>query len=206
MLKLESRKRQDKRKNIITQGSYTVEAAFVMPMIIFIVIALIYMSFYMHDKSRIQSILDTAITQSSLMIKHEMDSTNREIDYEHIDARGIYYPVIGSVEKERNAIIEMVKAQLSSGLFIANIENITVEADHLDIQIKVCARMKISILKVKEFFYGSGTQVTITSRGRVHYPAEFVRRFDVVEGVAHDIKGYDEIILKLQKIIKKTDK
>ena len=38
------------RKNKYKKGSYTVEAAFILPMILFSMIAVIYLSFFIHNK------------------------------------------------------------------------------------------------------------------------------------------------------------
>ena len=62
----------DKMKHICN-GSYTVEAAFIMPLILFVIIALCYLSFYMHDKIIIQSLADDAGYKVSGYKKHESD-------------------------------------------------------------------------------------------------------------------------------------
>ncbi|ROR23668.1 TadE-like protein [Mobilisporobacter senegalensis] len=186
----------------VSRASYTVEAALIIPIIIFVIIALIYMGFYLHDKSRIQAILNANIIQAGLMVKHEWNGAGDEIDYINIDNRGIYFPVIGDTKQEREEIGRILEEQLSINLYIAEINDIVVDADHSNIAVRVEVDMNISILKVKEFFTGSGTNFTILSKGRVHYPAEFIRQFDVVEGIVDDLKGYDEILKKLKAFIK----
>lgn len=187
---------------IINKASYTVEAALIMPIIIVVIMALIYMSYYMHDKSRIQAIIDSNIIKSGLIIKHESDTESNELDYINIDSRGIYYPVIGDTDEEKERIIKDLNNQFSANLYIAQIENIIVDADHSNICIKVEVLMNISILRVKELFTGSGTNITILSNGRVHYPGEFVRKFDAVEGVIDDVRGYDQVLSKLNSFLK----
>ena len=191
----------DKDINRFDNASYTVEAALIMPIIIFVIMALIYMSFYMHDKSKIQAILNATMIQASQMVKHEYIIDNKEIDYIHLDDRGIYFPVVGNLEVEKNKMIESLEKQLDKGLFIANIDDVVIDITHTKVAIKVEAIMNISFLRIKEYFRGSGTKITISSVGRIHYPAEFVRRLDVIEGTLEDVEGYDQIMKKLQDIL-----
>lgn len=190
------------KNSFITKGSYTVEAAFIVPIIIFVIMALIYMSFYLHDKARIQAIIHENLLEGGLIIKHEWNLNNNEIDYINIDKRGIYYPIVGETEDEINIIEDNLWDQLSHKLYIAQINGIVVEGDHWNISIKVDAVMNISILKVREFFTGSGTTLTLSSNGRIHYPAEFIRQFSTVEGVIEDRDGYNGILEKLSSFLK----
>lgn len=187
--------------SIIKKASYTVEAALIMPIIVIVIMALIYMGFYMHDKSRIQAIINSNIIKAGLIIKHELLIKGNELDYINLDSRGIYYPIIGDIKQEKERIINNLNNQFASNLYLAQIEDINVEVDHFNINIKVVVLMDISILKIKELFTGSGTNITISSNGRVHYPAEAVRKFDVMEGIIDDVKGYEQVLGKLSSFI-----
>lgn len=183
------------------KASYTVEAALIMPIIVIVIMALLYMGFYMHDKSRIQAIINSNLIRAGLIIKHELLIKGNEIDYINLDSRGIYYPILGDIKQEKERIINNLNDQFASNLYLAQIEDINVELDHFNINIEVVVLMDISILKVKELFTGSGTNITISSNGRVHYPAEAVRKFDVMEGMINDVKGYDQVLGKLNSFI-----
>ena len=187
--------------SIIKKASYTVEAALIMPIIVIVIMALLYMGFYMHDKSRIQAIINSNLIRAGLIIKHEMLVKSNELDYVNLDSRGIYYPILGDIKQERERIINNLSDQFTSNLYLAQIKDINVEVDHFNINIKVVVFMDISILKVKELFTGSGTNITISSNGRVHYPAEAVRKFDAMEGMIDDVKGYDQVLGKLNSFI-----
>lgn len=190
-----------KVKSSVWQGSYTVEAAFIMPLVILVIAALIYMAMYMHDKNRIKAVLDKTSIEGSLMIKHETDKESSSIEYQNIDNRGIFFPIMGSCREEEERIESKLKEQLNRGMFLGEIKDIAVEMSHTKIKIKVKINMDISLFRVKEFFQNSGTEIIINSTGYVYYPAEFIRKFNAIEGIADDIKGYDEIIEELQKLL-----
>lgn len=189
----------EKEKKTI-QGSYTVEAAFVMPIVILIIAALIYMAMYLHDKCSIKSVIDSTIVPSVLIVKHETESEFGSTDYERIDDRGIFFPVIGNCDKEKDKIKNFIQKKMEKGLFIAEIENIQVEANQSDILIRVSVKMKIALLAIIPFFNRDETFLVISGKGHVHYPAEFVRKLDAVNGILSNIEGYEKVMQKMQKL------
>lgn len=185
------------------QGSYTVEMALIFPIVFFVIISLIYMTFYMHDKVRIQSVADQAVIYGSELVKHEKTDKHMDIDYSCLDNRGIYFPLIGDLQKENKILQSYVTEKLKRGLIIGEVTDVHIDLSKKEVEIKIKVNMKIGILRAKEFFSGSGTNITIVGKGRVHYPAEFVRQFDVIEGIVDDIQGYDDLINKLQRQLDK---
>lgn len=181
------------------QGSYTVEMAFVFPIVFFVIISLIYMAFYMHDKTRVQCIADSAILYGSELIKHERAEEDRNIDYKSLDRRGIYYPLVGETAEEEKILYAYVQEKLEKGLMIGEVTGIQIYLSHKEIEIHIKIYMKIGILRIKEIFLGSGTCITIVGKGDIHYPAEFVRQIDVIEGIIDEIQGYDKLMKALQK-------
>ncbi len=60
-----------KRKGIWLKGSYTVEASFLLPMILTVIVLIIYLSFFLHDRAVLQSAAYTAALRGSQMISGE---------------------------------------------------------------------------------------------------------------------------------------
>lgn len=195
-------KKQDLNKSWV-EGSYTVEMACVFPIVLYIILSLIYMTFYMHDKVKVQSVVDSAVIYGSELVKHERTEGGIYVDYENLDNRGIYFSVIGNIEHEKNMLHNYVKEKLNRGLIIGEVGDIYIDLSKKDVEIRIKVYMNIGILRVKEFFIGSGTNITIVGKGRVHYPAEYVRRFDAMEEVVDNIESYDNLIKKLQKQLAK---
>lgn len=53
------------------KGSYTVEASFLLPMILTVIVLIIYMSFFLHDRAVLQSAAYTSALRGSQMISGE---------------------------------------------------------------------------------------------------------------------------------------
>ena len=55
------------------KASFTIEAVFIMPIVLFTVVSIIYISFYLHDYCRMQGITDMVLHKAAMNLKHEAD-------------------------------------------------------------------------------------------------------------------------------------
>ena len=61
------------------KGSITVEAAFIMPLIILVIFSIVYLSFYLHDYCKLQGTVDLALHKAIFSAKHKRVDTERSI-------------------------------------------------------------------------------------------------------------------------------
>lgn len=177
------------------------EAAFLFPCVFFVIIGLLYLSFYLHDKVRIQSDIDETIIKATRLIKNEADMTTGMIDYEKYNNRGIFYFLNNNLEEIQQTIKNYLKQQLKSGLFIATVQKIKVTCNQNQIDIEVSAKMNIPFLAVREYFTGSGLVVQINTSSELQNPVEFIRIFDVYSEVANRIGIINNTLRKIQSIV-----
>lgn len=64
-------KKEELKKGFVLKGSYTVEASFLLPMILSVIVVLIYLSFYIHDRSVLSSAAYQASLRGSQLISGE---------------------------------------------------------------------------------------------------------------------------------------
>lgn len=182
-------------KNKELQGSYTVEASLIMPIILIIIITLMYMAFYLHDISKINGVIDKTLIKSSFIIRHEATFLTGETNYEIINKRGVLFH-LSNLENETETLSSYVKNSLSTGLIISKIQDIDVNADHNEVYIKVKVKMKIPFAQAKKYITGSGKEICIKKKAIVHNPTEFIRLFDGLARTATKIDGLDEVLGK----------
>ena len=63
------------------EGSYTVEAALIFPFILYIIIALIYLGFYLHDYGKMQAIIHEGQIRGKGLITNEIDINTGALSY-----------------------------------------------------------------------------------------------------------------------------
>lgn len=181
------------------KGSITVEAAFIMPIVIFTIFALLYLSFYLHDLCRIQGTLDKTLHKAALSIKHVTDFTMDEILYEEISDRGVFYILFGSTKEDENQIQNYLGQELAKGLFISKINRVVVDVSKTRIKLSIEAETKVSLPEIKYIFDSLSNRI-IKGEYPVHDPAESIRRAEVVLDTGSKIKGVEELKEKLEGI------
>jgi Flp pilus assembly protein TadG len=186
------------------QGSYTVEAALIMPIIVLVVIALCYMSFYIHDKIRIQSILNAAVLKSNLYIRHLSDFYTGEIDYSKINDKGVFYYIKDNLEEENKVLKTYLTDELQSGLFFMNLKSVSVDLNYWSIKVHTTLKLNFPFRTIKSYFSERDTVVELSSMISVHNPPEFVRGYTAMDEIMSGAKGYNKVKDKLSSILAST--
>lgn len=186
------------RKNLIS-GSITVEAAFVMPIVILAVFALIYLAFYLHDICRIQSVMDLTLYQAGITLKQEADLGTGEVSYDSIGDSGILYLLTGQPEDKEMQIKKYLMQELAYGLFLTKIKNTKVEAEKFRIKISITAETKVTLPGIS-YLFDPFSNTVITGEYPIHNPAESIRCMEVILETGSRIKGVDEIKMKIKDI------
>lgn len=184
------------------QGSMTVEAAFVMPIVIFVVFALLYLSFYLHDKCRIQGIINKTLHKTSITLKHEADIDTGNLSYETIGERGVFYLLMGNNDMEASQIQQYLQQELSEGLFLTRIAEVDSEVGKTKVKLSVETETSVSLYWVKQLF-SPLAHGTIKEDSGIHNPAETLRQMEVVLDSGSRMKGVSQLKDKLEGIFGK---
>lgn len=104
------------KKQKLEQGSMTVEAVFVFPIIIFVLIAILYMSHYMADKCKGQSIIDLYAQEQALCLKGQYPLGTSQ-NYTKILEKSVYF-YLSSLTKEETELDKQVREQLAESVLL----------------------------------------------------------------------------------------
>ena len=182
------------------QGSIAVEAAFVFPIVIFTIFALIYLAFYLHDRCRIQGEVDKVLHRAGISMKHEAEIETGEIYYEHIEDRGVFYLIVGNTEQKRKQITDYMQQELASGLFLYKISIVKSEVDNFKVTLSVEAERKI-FLPYFTHSFDPFAEIKITDNCAIHNPAETIRCTEVILETGAEIKGVAQLKEKLEEFL-----
>lgn len=193
-------KRND-RFNKKIKASLTVEAAFVMPIVFFTIIALMYLAFYLHDRNRIQTVSDLSMQKASMTLKHNADIVTGRVSYQRIGDRGVFYLLSYSSKNADEQIKKYMVKQLSSGLFLLKPEDIEVKCNQWKVSSKIVANSEVP-LPIFHGLFQQYSKTVIVSDFSIHNPAESIRCMEVILDTGSKIKGMDELKNSLEKYIK----
>jgi hypothetical protein len=184
------------------KGSLTVEAAFVMPIVIFIIFATIYLAFYLHDRCVIQAMLDKTLHKAGISIKHASDIETGEVDYENIGDRGVFYLLFGNNNQEETQIKEYLQQELTGRLFLCKIKSVEVEVNNFNLSVIVKAETDISLSGIKGLI-DPLSLIKMEGNYPIHNPAESIRRFEIIIDTGSQIKGVDTLKSKIEEFLVK---
>lgn len=181
------------------KASFTVEAAFILPMVLFTIVFIVYLSFYLHDYCKIQSIVDGVIHKAAMNIKHEMDIDSGRVNYDELN-KGLLSQVFEKLDVKENEIQIYTGRLLSKGLIITKITDIHVSKDILDISIRVEGEYQFPI-KGLQWLISLDNTLAVEAKSAYHYPANFIRISDVILDTGSRRKGFDNLKETIGKLI-----
>lgn len=175
-------------------GSYTVEVAFLMPIVLFVIIGLLYLGFYLHDKSRVQSIMNDALTNSRSLIQYEAGMNTGSIDYVAYRDRDIWYPYFNDFKEKEASIIAYVTNQFEKGLFLTKLEDAEVTIDTFNITINASIRMEFPFVEIQKLLVNGSQENTVFYTNNTRSSAEFIRTYNTFLGVAEKTELVQELL------------
>lgn len=172
-------------------GSYTVEAAFLMPIVLFIVFGILSFARYQYEVCKLQGFINEAIIQYSNMLSQHYDLENNKILYEDQINENIF-EFFGSIPNEKKEALKVyLNRSFPKEAQMVTLHKVDVTATRKDIHIKIIYEINIPIPMASLFFQDKKRM--IESYGKVQESPDYVR---VVSVILQEIKKtniYDEV-------------
>lgn len=182
------------------RGSMTVEAAFIFPIVFFIVLALCYFTFYMCDRVKLQSVVDGLAQNQAICVKDDT-TLGKKRDYANILEKGVFY-YLSDLSGQKTSFNKNLQSQAKNSLILGKVTKVESEVSHTKIQAKVTVNVNIGIGQVKQYLTGTPLQYQITATAPVHNPAEFARAYLALGETMDSVKGVDSIKKNLKGLKK----
>ena len=161
----ERTKTSAERKQKFLKASMTVEASYIMPIILGIIFAVMAVCFYFYDVTASQAVLDRNTVKLKNIFIHPFEEKYYYYDYSLVNKRFLYSFSKDCSEQEQMGA-EQIKKELKASLMILTIQNIDVQIKNK----KITATAELhNILP----FYRKTKN--IQSCRSVYHPADFAR-------------------------------
>ena len=186
-------------KGKMLSGSFSVEFIFIMPIIIFSLFAMLYLTFYEHDKVAIESKTNQLLMREAEYLTNAVDVQTGELDYESYMHRSILYPINFSKEEEQEKLQQILKKALPKQLCLSNIQNIASTVSYDNASVVVQAKLNVSNIPVLHYFQNQlSYQIEVSNE--TYNPMDFVRKYDSAISVLDNTKLYETLQTIAQKI------
>lgn len=165
-------------KNRKVKGSLTLEAALIFPMVLFIIFSIIYLCFYMHDKVKIEGVINNTLLRGRNLVKYEidMDSSKQNITKYLNNNRVINEN--DNLYKEK-MIKEHLQKELEKGLFIANTTKVETKITGNEVTVIVNGYMEIPFIEFRRYFENGGLTFNIEHNIKIHQTMSDIRLLDL---------------------------
>lgn len=174
------------------KGSFTIEAALILPIVLLVIMTLIYFAFFLHDRNRMQVIADKALHKATMSVKHLSDVRTGEVDYQQLNERGVSYWVAGATEGEELQREKYLEEEYKKGFFCTEVTGVKVTIGRQRITVFAEGRIHIPISGLMKYFRFPKS-MTITVEGSIHNPAELIRSCSVILETGQRIKNMDKL-------------
>ena len=196
---------RDAVKNKKLDASMTVEAAFVVPIVIFVIFALMYLTFQLHDKVRLETVMERALGKGDFLVSQRGREDGSAYDYENVNKNGNWGYFRSSYKKQQEAITDYLKEELGKGFFTFQMEHVNCEINGFNVQIKIVMKKMMSLHPVKNFL-GESSYVTLERKKVLHSPEELLRVMDglgIVMDYAEDTEFVKNHVVKNKTALEK---
>ena len=111
----------------ICQGSYTIEAAWVMFCVLGTMAALIIMAFYIHDKAAAEGICRKLAGMGIPQVQENVSLDTGELEVERLEEKSMLWRILQSFSDTEEAVIQKVEEELNQALLMGSHPQIQAE-------------------------------------------------------------------------------
>ena len=155
-------------------ASMTVEASFVIPMVIFVIFALMYQAFHLHDRVRMETVMERALGKGDFLVSQRGGEKGSSYEYENINEKGNWGYFQSDYKELEEEVGNYLKEELERGFYTFQIERCICKIDGFTLQIKIIMRKTISFHPIKNFL-GEASYVILERKRVLHSPEELLR-------------------------------
>ncbi|MDO5518928.1 MAG: pilus assembly protein [bacterium] len=181
------------------QASITVEAVFVFPIVLFILIALLYFSLYLHDQTVVSCVIDEANERLNQAVRQPSNYETGAISYDKITSESLLCRFNGDYSVEIKSMKEFIKTRLNKRLMLGDVEKIEVKKDRTSISTTVITKSRIHFFPALEYLKNYHTSVN-TAECEVNNTSEYVRAASVTLDIVSQTKAFDKVVDVINKI------
>lgn len=188
---------------MLKKGYLTVEAAFIMPVVISLLIVLCCFAFYLHDRNRTRNVCVEACLKGMWLIKREGTTDADTINYLKLLNRSPFYYFFDDMAEKEEAIKNLVMKQLEEGMFLGQCSQVSVALGYDSIKVEATLKFLQPIWAAAGFLEYFDLKIKETIEQPVYNPEEFVRRYTVLDDALDGIDGFKQLKSKIEDFLSK---
>lgn len=162
------------------KGSITVEAVLLVPVVVMVMIALMFSSFYLHDRVVCQTVLEKHAQRQERIRKHPVDVEKGSVQYDKLTDSVILGDIIVTKE-EKEALSGRIQEELTKRLWIGTVQNVSCEISGISVKANAVITTRLPMKGLMNYLGGLKEKVTFTVKAPIHNPEELVRAYSALQ-------------------------
>lgn len=168
-----------KEKEKFLTASITVEASYIVPMILSIIFAIMVASFYFHDVVIVRAVLEKNIEKLENAFIHPLEKNDYYYDYKAINERFLY-SFSSDYKAQEDMGKKQIEEELSASLMLLRPENIKIQMKKKKLIASVELFSGIALPGTQYLrFFGKVRKVAVTIS--VYNQADFIRILTIID-------------------------
>lgn len=186
------------------RGSITVEMVFLFPIILFIILAFLFFTMYLHDRTIIHCVMNESCERFSQTVKEPANYNTGVIFYDKMTEKSLLAKYTGDYDVELQDMKDYIKERLNKRMMLSEIIKVQVKKGINDVTVTVKTRNHIPFVPALVYLKGIQTS-EYEVQGGIYNPSEYARAADVSLDVLSQTAVYDkieEIFSKIENALK----
>lgn len=168
------------KKIMFWKGSITVEAVLLVPVVVMVMIALMFSSFYLHDRVVCQTVLEKHVQRQERLRKHPVEEEKGKIQYDRLNDSVVLGDIIVTKE-EKSGLSKRIQEELKRRLWIGNVLNVSCEISVISVTGEAVIVTRLPMRGLMKYLGGFQEEASFTVKAPVHNPEELVRAYTAVK-------------------------
>lgn len=150
------------------------------PIVVMVMIALMYASFYLHDRVVCQTVLEKQAQRQERIRQHPVDKRSGKIQYDKLTDSIVLDDIVVS-EEEKTELFGNVQGELEKRLWIGKVKNVDCEISAVSVTVEAVIATRLPIGGLLKYLGGFREKAAFHVKAPVHNPEELVRAYTAVD-------------------------
>lgn len=182
----------------IKDAGYTVEAAFILPLVFLLVFLIIEISFYCYDRTKLQAVLNDVTRRAAQYIAYDI---RLETGIASGSPQSLFAAVIPAGESTTKEIESYCQERLKDCLIISDIDQIKAQASITQVKITVSMNTKLLFALWIPGIMEEGIHTSLIQSQNLFPREEKARIIEVVLSLGKKVKGVSEGIDQIKELL-----
>lgn len=174
------------------KGSITVEAVFIFPIVFFIILAFLFFTMYLHDRTIIHCVANEACERLNQTVKQPTSYESGVIFYDKMTEKSLLAKYTGDYSVELRSMETEMKDTLKKRMMLSEVNSVQAVKGITEVTVTVKTKNNIPFLHALVYLTGI-RNCTYECKGGIYNPSEYARAADVSLDVLSQTAAYDKV-------------